>query len=450
MRSRRVTPLALVLLLLGGAVVGALFYLQDTRTTLVPPSWDWESTSPTDSDPVGSDQQRGSGPLVFDRPGSELVDSTADNQPARSTDETLDTNPVSANPDSPTNTVSVPGDAGALSALVQRAAVEGVYARLDLRRALLTQAVADFGEEIEFVASVHGRVVDRGGVGIAGADVYATVSENLASNLMVGRVVFAAFDSGPKVATSDGAGYFTYEVRRKANSNSTMSVKLSANAHGYAASEATSVELKNGEAMHGVTLQLPGAGSVTGRVVDEDGYPVVGAVVNVVSNAAFDVRFVSAIVNLDQRTNGLVKTDTGGFFTLENVPEGKQKLDVSAPGYQFIGGVAEVDIEHGRETKLENALVLRRFISLKLTLTDGAGKPLSGLVRFSYPARVGADTTEVHGVLDEKGSGTFTGFRADNYEVTISCEGFKPAKVTAYFRNGQHTDIGTVVLYSNP
>jgi uncharacterized GH25 family protein len=146
------------------------------------------------------------------------------------------------------------------------------------------------------------------------------------------------------------------------------------------------VRLREGEALVGLRWQSPGyGGRLLGSVIDEEGEPVAGAVIEVGERAHLQ----DVAVALGRANAATAIADQNGDFYAEAVPPGKHEVAAYAPGYPR-SSLTEVEVAEGGEVALE--LVLRRCLpgtwTLAGTLTDPEGRPLKGAtVLAAMPAR---------------------------------------------------------------
>jgi RNA polymerase sigma-70 factor (ECF subfamily) len=107
-----------------------------------------------------------------------------------------------------------------------------------------------------------------------------------------------------------------------------------------------------------IRLERGAAGRVEGRVVDEAGRPVAGA-----------------LLSIARRT---VATDAEGRFRSDNLAAGSVAIVAGAVGYAT-RGVPGVEIEAGETTRVPDVVLRRRGISLHGRVTDAAGRPVAGV-----------------------------------------------------------------------
>lgn len=190
-------------------------------------------------------------------------------------------------------------------------------------------------------ARIEGVVRDPQGSPVAEAEIH------------VGRQSTGFFFGRPEpAAASDGSGRFVVADLEGGNAYDVVAKKK-----GYSSETATAV------AGEGVTVEfvLRPTGTISGRVLNEDGDPVEGAMVHV------EVKPMAVF------RHGLrpTRTDDQGFFRLEDVEPGAVHLAVNAPGYQkYQLGDLEVP-SRGEVSGVEIVLVRGATITGRVTRPDG-------------------------------------------------------------------------------
>src|SRR5262249_23729369 len=112
--------------------------------------------------------------------------------------------------------------------------------------------------------------------------------------------------------------------------------------------------------------RLPAAAKLTGRVSDDAGKPVAGA--RVIALAATGGLSDGEALYLAE-----TKTGPDGAFAMPDAPDGSRVLSARAPGLAPMTRFA-------LEAHADERLVLQRGGTVRGTLTDAAGKPVSGAV----------------------------------------------------------------------
>ena len=185
------------------------------------------------------------------------------------------------------------------------------------------------------------RTVDTAGKPIAGAlvETWQNGGERLdwwnAKRISVGV--------GKEVRTGkDGSVEIAFSLAAKPSTSWTpeSAFCLTAQASGYLVTRSGAINSRASDHFE-VVLTLRRLVSVEGRVIDQQGQPVAGALVFHTGNAAPGTVPIFAA---GRRKNGTVplyatdvKTDAQGHFRLEGLPEGKSPVFVTQPGYHFHG-----------------------------------------------------------------------------------------------------------------
>lgn len=155
-------------------------------------------------------------------------------------------------------------------------------------------------------------------------------------------------------------------------------------------------------------LQLPAGGVVAGRVEDEKGKPVPGAM-------------VTALFRLPSSNQAVQRAATvgpDGSFRLGGLPLGRVMLTVGSPG--CLPQRREVELAKGPRADL--ALVLHRGRPVTLKVLDPEGAPLAGTVAELLPG-VEAATSAADGML------RLPAVPASQTTVVVRCEGYLPRRV---------------------
>lgn len=137
--------------------------------------------------------------------------------------------------------------------------------------------------------------------------------------------------------------------------------------------------------------------TVQGRVIDEQKYPVAGAMVSVAGEKV------------------TATTNEAGGFTLEKVPMGERTITVSKPGYA--AAEQEFTLNTKPVTQLGEAIRITSYsLSGKVSLGNSVKDHSGALVLLA-----GTDRTTL---TDASGRFEFRGLPPDNYKVRVSKEGF--------------------------
>ncbi len=200
---------------------------------------------------------------------------------------------------------------------------------------------------------LRGTVVDRRGAPIAGASLVATDEES--GGRLESKVAHSAADGAFEIADAPPG-------------------RLVVRAHHatHAGAELEIGGLGPGRERDGISLVLPDAGVVAGRVVDSTGGAVAGAV----------VRRVGGGSRSEDRTVEAV-TDAAGRYRLDAIPPGRQTL--VATGEAGTGGV-EVEIPEGGEAVVD--IRVESTWTARGRVTDAAGAPVVGARVSTVPPQI--------------------------------------------------------------
>ena len=181
----------------------------------------------------------------------------------------------------------------------------------------------------------------------------------------------------------------------------------------------TSLVALSGFALIGAAQQSTKPDSITGRVVSEDGAPLVNAHVSVNEVAARG----------PNRVSHSTTTDDDGYFRLPGLPQGDYHISASADGYlptgvRQSGSSVTVTLKKGgvitgRVTDAEG----RAVVAVPLTLEyarDKNGRPRD------------AGYAQHEGWTDDRGVYRFYGLQPGSYLVCAGCRGGQARGVTAF------------------
>ncbi|HEX6903329.1 MAG TPA: carboxypeptidase regulatory-like domain-containing protein [Thermoanaerobaculia bacterium] len=241
-------------------------------------------------------------------------------------------------------------------------------------------------------ARLAGRVVNRRDEAIAGAEVFL-VDRSLS------RMSREATPRGrkPDAVTGRDGTFALADLRRGVPHH------LLVKADGYLEAE---VQGARPPGRGPILIRLDPAAFLRGRVVDEAGQAVSGAVI--------DLEWQEVLPeDPDERTVGTpllrsARSNSDGRFEITALPEGEVKLDVRAPGLIPLEAF-EVAIPRP-DTAPELTLTLRRGARLEGRVTTTDGKPVPG-------ARVSVDTGSA--LSDAEGAYTVDGLAPGQQEVRV-------------------------------
>ncbi|MBY0090740.1 carboxypeptidase regulatory-like domain-containing protein [Priestia aryabhattai] len=174
------------------------------------------------------------------------------------------------------------------------------------------------------------------------------------------------------------------------------------------ASSSTGVTVRSNETVASDIILIPNPATVSGTVASSDGAPITNATVRV----------------LDQNETVLatVVTDELGNYSITNLPEGNQKIIVSAQGFATqLGGVI---LAPGQVTTDTNFILTANPGSITgQVVTADTSTPIVGAIAVvrtvaGVPVVIASTST------DELGNYTITGLQPGSYTITGSATGF--------------------------
>jgi hypothetical protein len=134
-------------------------------------------------------------------------------------------------------------------------------------------------------------------------------------------------------------------------------------------------EKVNTDENHPVTIALTSGGAITGRVINEQGEPIVGAVVIPLSKAGGTMPRVKDVF---VSTDGSVKTDANGVFVLKNLSAGSESIKVTHGQYCF-AIAKDIQVTEGQTTEGVQ-VILSQGSSVEGYVLDAQGKPEPSVV----------------------------------------------------------------------
>ncbi|MDC1141524.1 carboxypeptidase regulatory-like domain-containing protein [Planctomycetota bacterium] len=302
------------------------------------------------------------------------------------------------------------------------------------------------GPKVDLNASISGTVVDTNGVPIANARIYADFMEEAsaggAMSLAISRT--SGDDDGNVIATTDGAGNWQADVSRKIAEKAKLRVSLVAKSDGYAESEVKSVHVKNGDTKEGVKLTLRGAGSLVGYVRDERGGGVEGVAVTLQKGASSFGGGTFVMMGGSGKLSA--RTDSSGFYRIEEIPEGSYSFSLKADGIREVSGPKRVEIKVGVENTAPAEFVVAQTTALKLTLVNEDGTPVRSFVTVKVEDENGNAVKTLNGMTDENGTITLNDPPAGTHNVKVTTYSYEPLTIFCDFREGQVYDAGTLTV----
>jgi len=450
MRVSIITALLLSLLTCAAGAAGMYVYLShqyDQRQVA--------RHEPTDDlEPSDSGRVKG-GDLALDSVGKPASGNPGSPLPSK---ETHNAHVDRSSTESPSTPESSPKTEPLPAKNTEEPKLAGDEARIDEARKAAEAAkkefeeISDLGEffdkRVDFSVGVSGRVTDSAGNPVAGADVFADISERLGSE--GGVMMMSINDNGEKVATTDNGGNFSGTVKGKVGEKAQVTLVMRAKAKGYAESKKVSIEAKNGDTKSDIRLLLQGAGSVRGRVVDAGGLGIPGVTVSLSSQRG-SAGFGEDMVVFGGPGKNSALTDASGAYHIEDVAEGSYTLSLRAPGYREKSGPRAVDVKPDQVSQLESDFVLAATTCLRARLLSAEGKPLQGWATVELtPTAVGA-VQRLNAAIGEDGSLVINDPPVGDFNCVVKLWGyFDSASVFCTFTQDQTSDLGSLALNANP
>lgn len=460
MRTSSLLAGLFALLIVGGVAFSAGYFVAKTefesapKTEPVVAKDDAFDTPVLDQGPLKAPDKDSTNTKTKDEPQPKVGGTDADQPTATATDQPTDNLPKPA--DTSVDAQPEPGvpTAKDLKKAELGNALEEIKKKLGDLKDLDTIDSETFeemlnGPKVDFSATVSGQVVDGSGVPVAGAEVRATFSEDYTSDDEGRSMRFVTSigdgNAGTVIATTDGGGYFTADINRKISEKARLNAGLTANADSYAESKKNSVTLKNGETKEGIKLILRGAGGITGRVVDSTGRGVEGVTVGL-NSAGGNVFGDNVEINFGGSSKYSAKTDVGGNFSIEGVPEGRYKFKLSGSGYRQVSGPTEADVKTGLIERAATDFQVAVTSSIRIAFTDAEGKSIQGWANVKFLDDSGKSVKQLNGPVKEDGVFEQNDPPAGTFSVEIKLWGYKTHRVNATLTESQRFDFGTITL----
>ncbi|MFC0186763.1 carboxypeptidase regulatory-like domain-containing protein [Fictibacillus aquaticus] len=164
----------------------------------------------------------------------------------------------------------------------------------------------------------------------------------------------------------------------------------------------------------------PDSGSITGSVIDENGVPLAGAVVNVLLN---DVIIASAV------------TDLSGGYTFRDLLPNTYQVTANLSGY----GITSVGAIVTSNAAAAASLTLTTlFGSIAGTVTDAGGSPITGRsIQINLYDQNNSLITTV--LAQSDGTYVIPQVRQGSYVITVTVRGFNPGNFAAEVTPGAQT-----------
>jgi protocatechuate 3,4-dioxygenase beta subunit len=262
------------------------------------------------------------------------------------------------------------------------------------------ELVHDF--ELRPRARIAGQVIGPDGQPVEGARVDTSFA------------IFSRQLKKKPLAVSDARGAFSvfvsagpYQTRRK--------IRLYARKRGLAPAQTDALEVRPGQRVDNVVLQLEDPGGLEGRVMRDDGRPFKGVHVNLA-----EARTGGGPPRLATR-QARTRTDAEGRYHLEDLPAGAYRLTV------WFGRLRETRdgvIVTRRQTTPGVDFTLRTGRSIAGAVVDETGEPVKHArveaVEKTYDRRTGQ---KVFGLSDDDGSFQMFELKGAAYDLVVSARG---------------------------
>lgn len=264
------------------------------------------------------------------------------------------------------------------------------------------------------VARVRGRVVGPGDRPVAGATVELETDEPF-DDTMFEQVGIAL----PRTTTgADGR----FELSGALLDGK---LRLVARAEGLGAARSAEIEVRAGDLVEGVELQLAATGALRGTIVGPDGRTVAGAefrYADLRDDPHDPLGYRLVLANWEP-------ADPEGRFTIENLRPGRWVVEVRAPGCRSRKS-AEILVESDR-TADAGTLTLARGHRIEGVVVAEDGRPVRGAHLEAKPLPpLAPGASPPPGPLetaDDEGRFAFEELEARDYELHAQARGFAPA-----------------------
>jgi len=237
------------------------------------------------------------------------------------------------------------------------------------------------GPDLSKLGKISGKVVCDG-VGVADVLVQAKLG---------GRIVASA--------KTDADGNFTIRFLAAGV------YRITARKAGYAEGSVSGIRLEEGEELSGVVVELERGGAIVGRVLDEAGQPVDGALIH-------------AWLYRGKRVARTFKTatDEQGHFRLDNLPQGNYRLRATAKGYLNERHYEDTTVSADQESEVN--FMLQKGASISGIITDEAGNSIHK-ARVTLAKSDGTALFAHQTFSDKNGSFSLVGLPEGTYKLKV-------------------------------
>lgn len=238
----------------------------------------------------------------------------------------------------------------------------------------------------------------------------------------------------------------------------------------------TPLDLGDGQSAEKVNLQLARGGVIAGRVVDDGGEPVAGAMV-----AAMRYQYISGARRLIQGggEGGNDRTDDQGYFRLYGLSPGDYYVSANSrgnmmlmpgmnnteadsfaptyyPGTPSVGDAARITLKAGQEMTGANfALIVARMARIRGHAINSNGQPAANAMLMLTPAEIGAMTMSMNmanSMVGGDGSFQFANVPPGRYMLNLRPQGMGNAtsEMASMPITVANEDIDNVILTTSP
>lgn len=213
------------------------------------------------------------------------------------------------------------------------------------------------------------------------------------------------------------------EFRRISNSSGEFTVdglekgfySLEIWSRGFAVTQTEVVFLNRSENQDGLVVQLGQGATLSGRVVEAGGLPVVGATVSMEGNKGTTIEFLQ--MRESERPSFLQKVRTGddGWFLFEAATPGVYQLRVTHPTHALLTR-NDVVVDDGQDNKLSEPLIMTRAGTITGIALNQAGTALANAtVRVNGPGDLFRRT-----ITNGRGEFTFERLPPGSYALSVA------------------------------
>lgn len=185
-------------------------------------------------------------------------------------------------------------------------------------------------------------------------------------------------------------------------------------------SEPIMVSVVPGDSYDGILIKMLQTGSITGCVVDMRQNPIPDAMV--FGGPGLRGPDGKLELRIGMKAQFTANTDSGGRFTISDMPPGQ--YDMTATAFGFAASVVTATVRAGEITDLGFQLVLRPAIALKAQM-ECQGKQPRGRLVISFFNTEGSITTRFCDA-DQDGNVTIDSIPANATEVVFAMPGYLP------------------------